>query len=287
LGLAGDGTLYFEGPDGVYAIRDGKQQWGYKFGTWYGPWFGTDGRLWVKQQTGLPGDDRLAADRGYRYLVYNSRGDGGVTAFKGEPEHLVTHSLIRTFGWGSGGISGWTIHNAMFDYTNCGLGQLVGKYDDPPEINKPWGLSVDGSCGALAVNDDGDLLTVTDEGTLYCVSPRGGIRWTVKVACRPDRLIAWGSSNTVYTCANTLHALRGSQPRWEFKLERAPDYSAVKVDKANTLYLPTTPPVNVLAIDDAGKLLWQLPFDSATLLGLDAVGRMYIRSKSTLMSLSD
>jgi TIR domain len=138
LGLAGDGTLYFEAPDGVYAIRDGKQQWGYKFGSWDGPTFATDGRLWVKQQTRLAGDDRLAGHGDYRFLVYNSHGEGGVTAAKGEPERFVTYSLIRTFGWGSGGVSGWTIHHNMFEYTDCGLGELLGKYDDPPEINKPW-----------------------------------------------------------------------------------------------------------------------------------------------------
>jgi hypothetical protein len=47
LGLAGDGTLYFEAPEGVYAIRDGKQQWGYKLADWSAT-FATDGRLWVK-----------------------------------------------------------------------------------------------------------------------------------------------------------------------------------------------------------------------------------------------
>jgi PQQ-like domain len=281
VGLAGDGTLYFEGSGGVYAIRDGKQQWGFKL-VGDGPHFATDGRLWMKQQIRLadhPGDDD------YRFAVYNSHGEGGVTAAKSEPEQFVTYSNIWAPGWGSGGTFGWTIRLKMFAYKNCGLGELLGKYDDPGD--KSWRVNVDGDCGALAVNDDGDLLTVTDKGTLYCVSPLGRIRWTTKVACQPDHLIAWGSSNTVYVCANTLHAVHGSEPRWELKLERAANYSAVKADKANTLYLLTPQPISLLAIDDTGKLLWQRPFDRVTLLGLDNSGRLYMQSASTLMCLSD
>src|SRR4030095_2941191 len=49
LGLAADGTLYFGDSIGLYAIRDGKQQWGYKVPDGgIGALFDTEGRVRVE-----------------------------------------------------------------------------------------------------------------------------------------------------------------------------------------------------------------------------------------------
>jgi hypothetical protein len=292
LGLAGDGTMYF-GDDNqslqltsLYAVREGKQQWGYKFrvpNNISRALFAADGRVWVEQDY-----DSVESRNDQRFFVYNSRGEGGLTAMKHFPT-LTYSSKIARYGWGKGGVSGWTIRQKQFEYKNCELGELTGIYTELGAIypEKAWRLTIDGTCGAFEVNDDGDLITLTDAGTLYCVSPQGKVRWTQKAACQPDRLIALGSAGAVYPCASVLHAVRGGERQWTFMLKEEIDYSSVNVDAASTLYLLTKAPPSLLAIDKTGNLLWQLPFNSATPLGLDKSGRIYIQSGTALVCLSD
>jgi len=263
----------------LYAIREGKLRWGYKFP---GPddnaraLFAADGRVWVEQQydSGDTGKDR-------RFFVYNSRGEGGLTAITKFPD-LALYENITWHAWGQGGVQGWSQTQQQFEYKTCELGELTGISSD-----QRWKLRIEGTCQASAVNNDGHLITVTDAGTLYCVNPNGRIGWTQKAACVPPHVIALGSTGAVYPCANILHAAGGNGGQWTFPLEQEIDYSSVYVDEATTLYLLSKEHTGVLAIDKAGKRLWQLPFVSARPLGLDKSGRMYIRSGNTVVCLSD
>jgi hypothetical protein len=264
----------------MYAIREGKPQWGYRFAA---PavsrfLFGIDGRLWgeVGQSEG-----------GFRFMVYNSRGEGGLISVKNFPD-LSYSSKITPRGWQQGGIGGY-VGSKQFEYKSCELGELIGIYrnPNPPYSDQRWMLNVQGTCGPAGITDEGDLVTVTDAGIMYCVTRQGRVRWTHKPACTPEHLIPLRSIGVVYQCADMLHAVMEGKSGWNLRLERQIDYSAVNVDAATTLYLLSEPPNSFLAIDKTGKLLWQLPFSSAIPLGLDDSGRVYIRSGTTLLCLSD
>src|SRR5262249_21772771 len=87
LGIAEDGTLYFaaepsttdERAHAIYAIRDGKQLWGYKLPSSVDlsrDVFAADGRIWAEQ------NDKSALGQERQFFVYNSRGEGGLTTVK-------------------------------------------------------------------------------------------------------------------------------------------------------------------------------------------------------------
>jgi hypothetical protein len=262
VGVAADGTVYLydQEHDIVDAIRDGKEQWAHRSPSPTG--FDADGRLWLEDYT------------------FNSRGEGGrVTKRSLVPNHTTLRMNASRYS----------------DRPYCSEGQVY-----PNHSRTAWSVDLDGNCVSqdpVFSHQTGNLYASSDAGTLYAISRDGRVLWSLKEACKDDRVDVYLMPNEdlIVSCSKQpLYALREGKTLWTVS-DGTSGGSDVISDGSGNIYVGASAPgrspsSDLAAFDKLGKAKWRVSsgtYEMPKPVGFDAQGRIYvILGDSIIVSLS-
>jgi hypothetical protein len=275
VGIADDGTVFIWDAERTVlsAVSNGSELWAYKSASpmgWSLDGFDADGRVWLSGRDAGPQRPRIDDDGlpviSPRFIpvafCFNSKGEGG---------QVVDSARLRT---------AHPANNSVEGLGACEGGRVQ------KQNGARWTVELDGNCPnwGVAHDDKGNLYTSSDAGTFYSIAPNGSIRWTTRLGFQTHRPF-FLFDDVVFGSEQGLFRLHDGAPRWKFSTSGSVmDQSSAPVfDRTGAIYFSDY--TTVLAVDNAGKLLWK--YGRGSPLALDQKGRLYIKSDRGIACLAD
>jgi serine/threonine-protein kinase len=271
-GLGSDGSTYLRDYNHIWALRDGRLQWGYKvdYTDDPRPQMALDGRVWITSG-----------------MIFNRDGIGGrvrgafhpPASLKLPPYESCSSSYrpLQRFNCVSA-------RNTPAGWHEAGPG-LEG-HDDQ---GKRWFLPLDNDCADVQLTRDGNLYAATSTKTLYRIDSSGRVLWTFPARCANPTLRSLPSGDLAIACGKEqLQCVREGRLLWTFTDAKMREIGylsrnevGVQVDQAGTTYFSDWSldrPCMFYAVDSHGKLKWKINLgdNDGYALQFDHAGRIYV-----------
>jgi hypothetical protein len=265
--VGGDGTLYVSAQGHyLWAVRNGRLQWGHPGLTFGSFKAALDGRVWYP----------AVGDNAPPGVYFNRDGQGG--QFRGRGVDLP--SLVNR-GDRSDTAIGTECRNGL-DPRGPGL----------EATSRGWFVPLDQDCVHTVVDSTGVTYVQTATTRIYAISPAGATLWTYAAPCKSPLLMVARVGNLILSCqgsraetGSSLYSVRDGKLLWQFKPRGEIDLKGwrqsfgIVIDRTGMSYFTDVGDRSHLyAVDDRGRLAWTLDLGEFSFqeLQLDRRGRLFL-----------
>lgn len=254
-----DGTLYLTDLRRLWAVRQGKVDWGFE-GDHNPSFVGSDGNVY--------GED----------ICLNREGKGGRVRRPG--------SYIQTLRASASKVR----YSAWVDFSQ-GYGSRLPQCMGPAvfEPLKKWFAPLSNDCETVGTDGyTGTTYARAVDGRLYAITAYGQLLWHYALPCRQPSFITARNDTVFFTCSqssphgqDTLYVVSNGAPLWKFVPGGTMRRNGFAVDQTGTVYIAEEGErAHLYGIGMDGRVFWTFPLGQFDPEGLQiASGRLFLAGR--------